>query len=598
MEIVSVAVPGPWWTDLSYMYRSSLPPGTRVRVPLGTSSRVGLTVTAEDQENAGHPDDLKEIIDAIDHLPPLPDELWRTVCWLAKTWFIGKGMAAKTLLPASFLAGEPLEEIYHKPRPGPSSVKYVYEPRDSDRMEIYRDILTASEVPLLALFPELSGAKKFWDMLPAPLKGEGILWPDLSKGKQWDFWKRSRKGEIRFAVGCQTASFIPISGLSTIIVDEENSGAWKTQKHPLFHHRTILAARAGFAGAGLILGGRMPSAKAFLQVGRDPGRSRIRERLIFVDMKDSSSYSSDGIKDRLPISRPLIRETRDSLENGRWALWILDRKGYAGEIFCEDCGSPVRCPKCGGVMRWEGKTGQLRCLDCGKKEPVPEKCSTCGGPFLEGQRPGLEALEEHARSLFRRAEIILFSEDGAKIPSGISIMKKHQEAGIILGTRKILSLTDEISPGTVGWIDADAEARVEEYDAKARAFSLMWESAWRGEAPDSRKIVIQSRRPDKNWQQALGIGWGHFWDRELKERREWELPPFVPMLRIDIPAFKRKRLAQDLEQAGFDFWESEERAESIWVRTKRFGALRKMIAPYFDIKNTRSGIPRITIKLD
>ena len=71
MEIVSVAVPGPWWTDLSYMYRSSLPPGTRVRVPLGTSSRVGLTVTAEDQENAGHPDDLKEIIDAIDHLPPL-----------------------------------------------------------------------------------------------------------------------------------------------------------------------------------------------------------------------------------------------------------------------------------------------------------------------------------------------------------------------------------------------------------------------------------------------------------------------------------------------------------------------------------------------
>jgi len=598
MEIVSVAVPGPWWTDLSYTHGYPLPPGIRVRIPLGASSRVGLTAVAEEPENSVRPDDIKEIIDVIDRLPPLPDELWRTICWFAKTWFIGKGMAAKALLPVPFLAGEPLEEVCPGPRTGSSSVRYVYEPRDSDRMAVYRDILTASEAPLLALFPELSAAKKFWDMLPAPVKEEGVLWPDLSKGKQWDFWKRSRKGEIRFAVGCQTASFIPISGLSTIIVDEENSGAWKTQKHPLFHHRSVLAARAGFAKADLVLGGRMPSAKVFLQIGRDNVRSRIRDRLIFVDMRDASSYSSDGIKDRLPISRPLIRETRNSLEKGRWVFWILDRKGYAGEIFCEDCGSPVRCPKCGGVMRWEDKTGRLRCLDCGSVEPVPEKCPTCGGPFLEGQRPGLEALEKHARSLFGRDGIILFSDDGTKIPSAASIMKNYPEAGIILGTRKILSLTDDISPGTVGWIDADAEARVEEYDAKARAFSLMWESAWRGESPDSRKIVIQSRRPEKNWQQTLGIGWGHFWERELQERMEWELPPFVPMLKIDIPAFKRKQLAEDLEQAGFDYWESEDRSDTIWVRTKKIRSLRKTIAPYFDIKNTRSGIPRITIKLD
>jgi hypothetical protein len=48
----------------------------------------------------------------------------------------------------------------------------------------------------------------------------------------------------------------------------------------------------------------MPSAKVFLQIGRDNVRSRIRDRLIFVDMRDASSYSSDGIKDRLPISSP------------------------------------------------------------------------------------------------------------------------------------------------------------------------------------------------------------------------------------------------------------------------------------------------------
>ena len=143
MEIVSVAVPGPWWTDLSYTHGYPLPPGIRVRIPLGASSRVGLTAVAEEPENSVRPDDIKEIIDVIDRLPPLPDELWRTICWFAKTWFIGKGMAAKALLPVPFLAGEPLEEVCPGPRTGSSSVRYVYEPRDSDRMAVYRDILTA-----------------------------------------------------------------------------------------------------------------------------------------------------------------------------------------------------------------------------------------------------------------------------------------------------------------------------------------------------------------------------------------------------------------------------------------------------------------------
>ncbi len=130
----------------------------------------------------------------------------------------------------------------------------------------------------------------------------------------------------------------------------------------------------------------MPSAKAFLQSGKNLSRSGLRDRLIFVDMKDSSSYDFDGIKDTLPISRPLIRETKETLEKGKWAFWILDRKGYAGEIFCEDCGSPVRCPKCAGVMRWEGRSESLKCLDAGKEILFPEKCPSCGGPSLSRDR--------------------------------------------------------------------------------------------------------------------------------------------------------------------------------------------------------------------
>ena len=596
MGIISVAVPGPWWTHLSYKHEDALRLGTRVRVPLGRSLRVGLTVPAG-HDDAG-PELLKEINDLIDIVPPLPDDLWNTILWFSKTWFAGTGMAAKSLLPARFFNGEPLEEVSYPDHGNSPSVRYVYEPKDDARAEIYKGLIEKSERCAIVVFPEVAAAKRFWESLPEGLKKEGVLWPELSNARQWDLWKRSRTGDFRFAVGCQTVSFIPLSGLSTVIIDEENSGALRTQKHPEFHHRTLLAARARFAGADLVLGGRMPSAKVFRQMGKESGRTGIRERLIFVDMRDSSSFEFAGIKDRLPVSRPLLRETEKTLGNGGWAFWILDRKGYAGEIFCEDCGLPVRCPKCGGVMRWEGKAETLKCLDCGMRGSIPERCPSCRGPFLEGQRPGLEALEEKACKIFGKRYVLLQSDEKNSLPCASALLKDHPDGGLILGTRKLISLSDDIPPHTVGWIDADAEARVQEYDAKAKAFSLMWESAWRGPCPEKRKIVIQSRRPDKSWQQGLNIGWRHFWERELKERMEWQLPPFMPILKIDVPAFKRKRLASDLEAAGFDNWESEDRSDQLWVRTKRFEELRCVLGPYFEIDNTRSGIPKVSIKLD
>ncbi len=141
-------------------------------------------------------------------------------------------------------------------------------------------------------------------------------------------------------------------------------------------HRSVLAARAGFAKADLVLGGRMPSAKVFLQIGRDNVRSRIRDRLIFVDMRDASSYSSDGIKDRLPISRPLIKG--DQERKGQMGILDPGPEGICrGDILRR---LRFACPlsEMRGVMRWEDKTGRLRCLDCGSVEPVPEKCPTCG----------------------------------------------------------------------------------------------------------------------------------------------------------------------------------------------------------------------------
>lgn len=597
MPVISVAVPGPWWTLLSYESETEPPKGVRVRGPLGASAKAGRVGIVCGSGGVHDGIKLKRITEVIDELPPLPPEMFKTLEWFGHNWFLGHGMSMKTLLPAKFLAGEALEpHTFFTEKTEKMSVRYCYEPVDRKRLSEYAEILEADCSGTMVLFPEVASAKYFWEMLPGRLREKGLLWPEKGAPKQWGAWKDIRLGGVSFVVGSPGASFLPMPDIKRIIVDSEDSSAWCTQKHPDFHRRSLLAARARNAGAELILGGRMPSAKAALQNRHDPrAKHGIEKRTIYVNLHDSKGYESVNIKDKLPISLPLVRETRKALADGRFALWILDRKGYAGEIYCDDCGSAIYCSKCGLAMRWEEKKNRLYCAVCKKQADITATCPSCGSGFLAGQRPGIEAVAERAGILFRFSGSTLWLEDKT---DAAALKKEYPKGALIVGTRKIIALADELDVAAVGWIDADGEARSSEYDSKARAFGLIWESAWRGLDPENRTIVIQSRRPDRGWQSDLKAGWGSFWEKELKERKLLDLPPFSPMLRIEMPRGKGKELARKLEEAGFDFWESEADTNDLWVRTRRFDALRSLLSGHFDIQRTRFGMPAVTLFLN
>ena len=112
MEIIAVSVPGPWWTRLSYLHDTILEPGVRVLVPLGRGVRVGIVVTADGAEAPSVK--LKPILEVLDSRPPLPADIAKTLNWFAETWFVGMGLAAKTLLPSKFLEKESLTTLTEK----------------------------------------------------------------------------------------------------------------------------------------------------------------------------------------------------------------------------------------------------------------------------------------------------------------------------------------------------------------------------------------------------------------------------------------------------------------------------------------------------
>jgi primosomal protein N' (replication factor Y) len=540
-----------------------------------------------------------------DGAPLLPEENVELLDWTGKTFLCGAGEVLKMAVPPAILSSPAaLEDFAPLDGPAPENPGryeelFLYECDTVTRWKKLQESLD-NGYPFLALFPEQRLATAFFDFLSPALRESSLLWPATGGKKLQNAWITARKGGARGIIGGPGAVFAPLEHIRSVIVDEESSGAYRTYRRPFLNIRSVAARKALLAKAALTMSGRLPSSRVYLRGKPKCTRRPSRESVKFVDLKNSLSSEFQGISGSLPLSAALFSETSRVLSAGKTALWLLDRKGYAGEVACEECGNPILCSVCGRVAAWEEKRQRLRCSSCGRIFPLPETCPSCRGVLLTGKRPGLEALLPVARAT-ASDEKPVFIWDGTKISgkkADHNLRKELSEGGIVLGTRSALALCDTTDVGFSAWIDADSEVRNVSFQAKFTAYSMIWESLWRGN-PEGRTVLLQSRRPGSGWQKGILLGWDHFWNDELRERKELELPPFSFLLEIKCPSQRLKEsIMAQLKETGLCPMDPGEPPLVFWVTVSSPARVWNALAPFYSIGNSRTGFPEITVWID
>jgi len=468
----------------------------------------------------------------------------------------------------------------------------LYNPLDEERFTRYREVLSEGEKRVLLLFPESKMASIFFAEMSKSLKSDALLWPSSGGKKLWDAWKKTASGKVRVVVGASGAAFAPLC-FDEAIVDDESNLAYIYQRPPRISARSLVGRRALTLKARLILGGRMPSARTYMRSRPEYCALPPRSNLVFVHIGRSLKSEIRGVEGELYVTPSLLERTESVLEQGRHAFWIMDRKGQAGEVYCSDCGSSLNCHHCGGVTRSEGIGGvaALRCVRCGAQSSLPLRCPVCHGSLLLGKRPGLEALLPLAVRFMKGRQVLL--DD----PSSWAGRKYSERPSLILGTRRLLSLCDSLDVGLVAWLDLDAEARKADYNARFQAFSMVWESCWRGLSQNRERIVLmQVRGSGNSWRSALRLGWGHFWRGELREREKLGLPPYALLIQVDLSKNEnRKALIDSLERESIMAMDSGEEDAPLWIAAKSTEKLKSALAPRFEIARSRAGFPVVTV---
>ena len=364
-----------------------------------------------------------------------------------------------------------------------------------------------------------------------------VLHSRLGPGERHDEWHRIRSGEARIVVGPRSALFAPVRDLGLVVVDEEHEPSYKQDETPRYNARDVAVMRARLEHCAVLLGSATPSLESWhnAQTGKYalcemPHRAVDMEmpRVTVVDMREEA-LRNEG---RMPVfSEPLATAVRRRLADGEQTMILLNRRGFAPTVACEDCGHAETCDDCSVGMTLHSADAVLRCHVCGAWRPVPAVCPECGSRNLRRGGVGTQRVEEVARKLFPGARV-------ARMDLDVTTRKRSHEdiladfrAGrtdILVGTQMIAKGLDFPNVTLAGVLSADSGLAVPDFRASERTFQLLAQMAGRaGRGSKPGDVVIQTFSPGHPAvEHATTEDFAGFAAQELEERRQLAYPPF------------------------------------------------------------------------
>ena len=371
-------------------------------------------------------------------------------------------------------------------------------------------------------------------------------------------WDRIRAGAADVVVGTRSALFAPLPRLRLIVVDDEQSEAYKSDAAPRYHARDVAARRARLEGARLVLGSAAPSVETYaaaaagtLATLRLPARSR-GPRVTVVDMRAEQRRGHVGY-----LSRDLMQAITRHLRAGGTIALVVSQTGYARILLCRECGAAVRCPACDIAMAYDRDAGAIRCRICGRSERAPDVCPRCRGVDLRGVGAGTKRIEDVVRRLFPALRIGRLDAETGRDAARVAREFAAGRIRLLVGTAAMFR-AHRVRPTLAGVVDADGTLYLPDFRAAERTLqrlrAVVELPEGRPGAGPSAEVVVQTRVPDHLVMRAIAGGRdAAFYHAELALRREFGYPPSSRLVRVvaeaATPAAARA-LAERVAAAG------------------------------------------------
>jgi len=388
----------------------------------------------------------------------------------------------------------------------------------------------------IVLVPEISLTPQTCDRFRRRFGNQvSVLHSALSDGERFDEWTRISDGRSKIAVGARSALFAPFRHLGLIVVDEEHENTYKQDESPRYNARDVAVVRGKSEKASVVLGSATPSLESYYNTGI--GKYRLLQmperidgcRLPEVELVDMSVEASAAGQPQM-FSRRLKELVNDRLEKAEQIILFLNRRGYATQMICPQCGYVSTCSNCSIAHTFHRKENLLLCHLCGEQKVAPERCPQCGAEGIKYTGVGTEKIENVTRALFPHARVERMDADTMTKKDSYRKILTEFRAGrinILIGTQMIAKGLDFPNVTLVGVMQADSTLMLPDFRSGERTFQLITQvagRAGRGERPG--RVVVQTYKPlNFVLQTAKEQNYKAFYEEEMPSRKMLDFPP-------------------------------------------------------------------------
>lgn len=412
----------------------------------------------------------------------------------------------------------------------------VYMRLIDDALEMGKDIIVlVPEIGLTAqaisIFQKRYGSKV------------AVIHSGLSLGERNDEYKRADRGEAKIVIGTRSAVFAPLHNLGLIVMDEEQEHTYKSERTPRYNAKDVANFRCKYNKALFLMISATPSVETYsnavkgkyvlCQLNERYGDSKL-PKVITVDMKDEMKNGN-----KTPISAKLRELLQETLDNGKQAILLINRRGYNTFIACNDCGHVITCPNCSISLTYHSYNNRLTCHYCGYTKKLDTTCPECHGDNVRYSGYGTQRIEDELSALFPYARILRMDADttAAKFSHDKMLTAfSRREYDILIGTQMVAKGLDFPDVTLVGVVNADNSLYDENYNSSERSFDLITQVIGRSGRRDSRgTAVIQTINPyNQTLEYAARQDYKGFFENEIQLRKSLIYPPYCDIISVSF----------------------------------------------------------------
>lgn len=395
-------------------------------------------------------------------------------------------------------------------------------------------------VPEISLTPQITS--RFYNHFKDNI---AVLHSRMSLGERYDSWRGIIAGKYNLVIGPRSALFAPLKHIGLIVVDEEHDQSYKQNDLvPKYNGRDAAIIRAMHSSCPVLLGSATPSVESMHNaLNKKYTLIELTERvdkatlplIRLVDITiEKKKKKMEGI-----FSQSLLDAIGERMKKKESVIVLQNRRGFATQVFCNDCGEVVMCPDCSVAMVHHINKNIMQCHYCNIIQPVPKACPICGSISLKFFGTGTQRVEDELGYYFPTAAIERIDSDSISKKGSLGeILNRFRkgEIQILVGTQMVSKGLDFGDVTLVGVVAAETSLWIPDFRADERTFQLLTQVAGRAGRSEKKGEVIIQTQNQKHFvlQKVLANDYQSFYQKEIVLREQGEYPPFTKIALVEV----------------------------------------------------------------